>query len=84
MNRLKGYWRVYQQYVKADTFEEAVQVLEYALGGSHSDFMKLASRFGEDHGRLPDNLHAAALLIGGELCKKYLGNLEKSGKTGKV
>ena len=60
-------------------------VLEEALAVSHADFMKLAARFGADHGRLPDNLHAAALLTGGEFCKQYLDNLSgKMDKTGSM
>lgn len=78
---MKTYWRLYQRYVRADTFEEAAQVLQEALSVSHSDFMKLAARFGDDYGRLPDNLHAAAILTGGEHSKGYLENL--AGKMGK-
>jgi len=37
--------------------------------------MKLAARFGADHGRLPDNLHSAAILIGGYLAEDYLKNM---------
>ena len=81
--KLKSLWRFYQRYIRALSQAEAVCVLEEALEISHADFMKLAARFGADHGRLPDNLHAAALLTGGDFCKQYIENLSgKMDKTG--
>lgn len=77
--KLKSMWRLYQKYIRTDSFDEAVAVLEEALGLSPDDFLKLAARFGADHGRLPDNLHAAAVLMGGNFSKDYLENL--AGKT---
>lgn len=73
-------WGFCQRYVKADTRDEAAAVLSDALDHlPHDDFIKMAKRFGEDYGRLPDHLHAAVILTGGDVAKQYLEYL--AGKT---
>lgn len=73
--RTKTLWRYYQRYIRSESSEQAAEVLADALSVSPEHFMKLASRYGADHGRLPDNLHAAVVLLGGELSSAYLENL---------
>lgn len=77
--RLKTYWRLYQAYVRSDTREEALQVMRVASSSSVEHFLRLASHFAIDHGRLPDELHNIVVLTGGLFAANYLKNL--SGKT---
>lgn len=77
--RLKSYWRLYQGYVRADTREESLEVLQKAVSVSMEHFMRLAVHFSRDYGRMPDELHNVVVLTGGEHAAEYLKNL--SGKT---
>lgn len=77
--RLKSYWRLYQGYVRSDTREEALEILERASSASMEHFLRLAVHFALDYGRLPDELHNIILLTGGSNASDYLENL--SGKT---
>lgn len=76
--RLKSYWKLYQGYVRSDTREEALEVMNRA-SASIEHFLRLASHFARDYGRLPDELHNVVVLTGGENAAEYLKNL--SGKT---
>lgn len=77
--RLKSYWRLYQSYVRSDTREEALEVMTDASSAPADYFLRLASHFARDYGRLPDELHNIVVLTGGEHAAEYLKNL--SGKT---
>lgn len=75
---MKSYWRAYQSYVKSDTREEALEILE-ALRGAPEHLARISAHFGRDYGRLPDEFHNMVLLNGGRAAQEYLSNL--SGRT---
>lgn len=77
--RLRTYWRLYQGYVRSDTREEALEVMNAASSASTEHFLRLAFHFAKDYGRLPDELHNIVILTGGQHASDYLKNL--SGKT---
>lgn len=71
---IKSYWRVYQDYVRSETREEALGILE-RLRGSQEHLSRLSVHFGRDYGRLPDEFHNMVLLTGGKAAQEYLSNL---------
>lgn len=75
--RLKTMWRYFQRYVRAESSEEAAEILGEVLLIHPGHFMDMACRYGCDYGRLPDNLHAAAILMGGEKIKSYFEEISK-------
>lgn len=77
--RLKTYWKLYQGYVRSDTRDEALEIMTRASSASVEHFLRLASHFAKDYGRLPDELHNIVVLTGGEHAASYLKNL--SGRT---
>lgn len=79
---LKTYWRYYRDYIRADERSEAEMVMEKMFDkmGVGVDFMRIASHFARDYGRLPDHMHAAVVLSGGEYSGEYMRNL--SGREG--
>ena len=78
---LKSYWKVYRAYLKADTREEAIGVLDLA-SGSMEHLVRLSVHFCRDYGRLPDHLHNMILLSGGDSARDYLSNLSGSSGEG--
>lgn len=78
---MKSAYRLYSQYLSAGGMEEAERILRKALGISADHLMRLAWHFGEDYGRLPDELHNMVVLTGGFFAAKYLdalGRFEKA------
>jgi hypothetical protein len=71
---MKKYWRYYRDYVNSFNMEEAIKVLDdlFENDGPCTAFARLAVHFANDHGRLPDHMHAALILTGGDLVGKYL------------
>lgn len=80
---LKSYWKAYRAYLKADTREEAMEVLE-SVSGSTEHLVRLSVHFGRDYGRLPDHLHNMILLSGGESSRDYLSNLSGNSEGAEV
>ena len=81
--RVKGYWRIYQAYVRSDTREQAVEVMSDAFALSMEHFLRLATHFGKDYGRLPDEFHNVVVLTGGDSAGEYVrsvaGKMENQG-----
>lgn len=76
----KSAYRLYSDYLRTDSAEEAAEILRKAAGISMDHLLRLACHFGEDHGRLPDELHNMVVLTGGDLAAKYLIRLENRTK----
>lgn len=69
-------WRLYSDYLRSDSREDAELVLRRALAISAKHLMILAAHFGGDFGRLPDDLHNMVILTGGPSATKYVEKLE--------
>lgn len=80
---MKRYWRYYRDYVNCFNMEEATRVLDdlFENYGPCTAFIRLSVQFAKDHGRLPDHMHAALVLTGGDLVGKYLENLAENSEA---
>lgn len=74
-------WRLYSDFLKCKTREEAEEVLARAAGFGMDHVLRLAPHFAREHGRLPDEYHNMVVLTGGDLAKRYLSGLEGEAKV---
>jgi hypothetical protein len=81
--RVKSYYGIYKAYVRSDTREEAVEVMLKAYDVGMEHFLRLATHFGKDYGRLPDEFHNVVVLTGGDSAGEYMrsvaGKMENQG-----
>ena len=77
MSRLQNAsWRLYSDYLRSESREDAEKVLRRAADISVDHVLRLAGYFGGDFGRLPDDLHNMVVLTGGPLSVKYVERLD--------
>ena len=76
---MKKYWRFYRDYVHANGAAETTAVMEslFDQAGPCTEFLRLAVHYALDYGRLPDHMHAALVLTGGEFVSQYLARIDK-------
>jgi hypothetical protein len=89
----KRAWRIYSEFLKAETREEAESILARARDFDTQHLLRLAPYFAETWGRMPDEFHNMAILFGGKSAAKYLdklggshgrGNSEEVDQVGKT
>lgn len=79
----KKAWRIYSEFLKAGTREEAEAILDRARDFDMQYLLRLAPYFAEDWGRLPDEFHNMVILVGGDSASKYLEKLGGSHGRGR-
>jgi hypothetical protein len=79
---MKSAYRIYSEYLDASSREEAERIVRKAADISCNHLMRLAPHFGEDYGRLPDELHNMVVLTGGDQASKYIERFEVKVKEG--
>lgn len=79
----KRAWRIYSDFLKAQSREEAEAILDRARDFDTSHLLRLAPYFAETWGRLPDEFHNMVILVGGYSASKYLEKLGGSHGRGR-